>query len=164
VPAQAPRHPGRFAGAQVNGAYTCCNDGINYFEPSVGYVPSSLATGNVDGASGVAIKDSWTEFGYDDGIIQTCLDITTAGLITLANTQANGSTAASVLSLASAAFAGCRLRYNGDSTYGFVPTSQISANGTVTLEWPQDVTALSATASWNLVDCPVRCRAVALPC
>jgi hypothetical protein len=127
-------------------------------------VPGSLRTGNyyVNGSDDIPVLDVLAEAGRDDGTFQTCLDVNTARLLTLSVSVIRQAGRILVIdpaliSLACAQFAGCRLIYNRDSTFGFVPAADITAAGNVTIAWPYRIlraNGATSSASWTF-DCPV---------
>jgi hypothetical protein len=150
--------PGPFAGAKVDDVLDQGVVGNTFAFPAA--TPASLSTGNVGGiATGVVLKDDWVEFGVRNAGVRVSFDVTTAGRISFRLDVSGGSFIAYTLVLASSSFAGCGIRYNGDSTVldssgTAIQTGNptISADGAVTLTFPN---TLAGSATWQLVNCPV---------
>jgi hypothetical protein len=166
---------GFLSGATVNGTNTCCgDDDFNYLDPSEynpppGSVPPSLETANALpplSPDNIAINDSRVEWGYDDGDVTVCLDVSTSGRVTLVETAQAGNNFVERYTLSSSEFAGCRIQPNNDNTnpsIGNVTAQSVSAAGVITLDLDVRFTTAPSnfTVSWQLVDCPVSPRGVA---
>jgi hypothetical protein len=83
--------------------------------------PIPAGSSNSASPNNVEVKDSWNEFGFEDVCGTRLTDITTSGRISQ-TLQGNGCRfdAREDFTVASAAFVGCTLTSNGDSTF---PTS-----------------------------------------
>jgi hypothetical protein len=97
--------------------------GVNFYDVA-DLVPGEsvpAGSGNNASADNVEVKDSWNEFGFEDVCGTRLTDITTSGRISQ-TLQGNGCRfdAREDFTVASAAFVGCTLTSNGDSTF---PTS-----------------------------------------
>jgi hypothetical protein len=158
-----PPTPGLFAGAKLDGVFDQ-GLGFNAFALPLA-TPASLNTGNVGGnATGVELRDDWVEFGFTERfgqlLIVVCFDVTSAGRISFRlDLPVRATLLTYTLVLASSSFAGCGIRYNGDSTIldssgAAIQTGNptISAAGAVTLTFPETG---EGSATWQLVNCTV---------
>jgi hypothetical protein len=117
-------------------------------------------SGNTASPDNVEVKDDWNEFGVEDACATTLTDITTSGRIsqTLQGIRECPLTATETYTVASAAFVGCTLTSNGDSTFPPADdniTASISpGDGVVTITLPgsqlQSVDGVTYSASWQL--------------